>query len=104
MDELIRHGWVEEEMSSSEGNRVYLRPTEVGAAGLAARGVTFPAAKSGKPVAFCCLDWTERRWHLGGAMGRAIVDALVDAECIRRSLDSRVVELADGLEQFLVGR
>lgn len=23
-----------------------------------------------------CLDWTERRWHLGGALGRAVLGAL----------------------------
>lgn len=23
-----------------------------------------------------CLDWTERRWHLGGALGRALLDHL----------------------------
>jgi len=23
-----------------------------------------------------CLDWTERRWHLGGPLGRAILTAL----------------------------
>ena len=23
-----------------------------------------------------CLDWTERRWHLGGALGRATLEAL----------------------------
>lgn len=24
-----------------------------------------------------CLDWTERRWHLGGALGRALLDAML---------------------------
>ena len=33
------------------------------------------AAAEAEPVR-ACLDWTERRWHLGGALGRALLDAL----------------------------
>ena len=65
------------------------------------RGVDVPAAKSGKPVAFACTDWTERRWHLGGALGRAIVDAMEEAGSLRRDPGTRVVRLTGSLENWL---
>ena len=101
MDELVRRGWLEEEPSEAEGRRVYIRPSDAGAAGLAERGVSVPATRSGKTVAFGCTDWTERRWHLGGALGRAIVDALEDVGCIERTAGSRAVTLMGGLDRWL---
>ncbi len=65
------------------------------------RGVVIPTPKAGKPVAFSCLDWTERRWHLGGALGRAIVNALLNAGCIERTSGSRVVTQKSALDPWL---
>ena len=101
MDELLARGWVEEAACCGDDRRVYLAPTETGAAALAERGVDVPAAKSGKPVAFACADWTERRWHLGGALGRAIVDAMEEAGSLRRGPGSRVVRLTGSLDSWL---
>ena len=103
MDELLRRGWVEEARDAGDGRRVNLRATEAGASALGDRGVAIPVVKSGKAVAFACTDWTERRWHLGGALGRAIADALVDAGCIERTDGSRVVTLTAGVERWLDG-
>ena len=101
MDELLDRGWVEEVTCRRDDRRVYLAPTEAGAAALAGRGVDVPVAKSGRSVAFACTDWTERRWHLGGALGRAIVGALVDAGFVERTSSSRVVTLKDSLGRWL---
>lgn len=101
MDELLRRGWLEAIQGSPDARRVNYIPTVEGAAALTERGVIAPAIKSGKPVAFSCLDWTERRWHLGGALGRAIVDALADAGCIQRTPGSRVVTLKESLYRWL---
>ena len=101
MDELLRRGWVEEVGDAGDGRRVNLRATEAGASALGYRGVAIPAVKAGKAVAFACTDWTERRWHRGGALGRAIVAALVTKGCIERTDGSRVVTLTGGLERWL---
>ena len=34
------------------------------------------AARSDAQRVQSCLDWTERRWHLGGALGRAVLAGL----------------------------
>ncbi|HAA13714.1 MAG TPA: transcriptional regulator [Cytophagales bacterium] len=38
-----------------------------------------------------CLDWTERKHHLGGALGAAILDSFLEKDWIRRKPNSREV-------------
>lgn len=47
---------------------------------------------SGRPV-FCkpCLDWSERRLHLGGRIGRLLRDHCFERHWIRRIGDSRAI-------------
>jgi DNA-binding transcriptional ArsR family regulator len=47
--------------------------------------------RSRRPLCRTCLDWSERRFHLGGGLGAAILQRLFDAGWARRELDSRVV-------------
>ena len=101
MDELLARGWVEEAACREDGRRVHLAPTEAGTAALAGRGVDVPAGKFGRPVAFACTDWTERRWHLGGALGRAVVDAMEEAGSLSRGSGTRVVRLAVSPDSWL---
>ena len=102
MDELRRRGWLEIASAPSPGvRRVAYVPTAAGAMAMAHRGVAVPAAKAGRPAAFACLDWTERRPHLGGALGRAIAAALFDAGRIIRLPDSRAVILNGSPERWL---
>jgi DNA-binding transcriptional ArsR family regulator len=47
--------------------------------------------KSRRPLCRPCLDWSERRHHLGGALGAAILDRIFANRWARRELDSRAV-------------
>jgi DNA-binding transcriptional ArsR family regulator len=49
------------------------------------------AAASRRRLAFACVDWTERRAHLGGALGAALLARLLDQEWLRRQRDSRAL-------------
>jgi hypothetical protein len=50
-----------------------------------------------------CLDWTERRLHLGGALGVAITDGLLQAGWLRRAPRNRaLLPTPDGLRQLAV--
>jgi DNA-binding transcriptional ArsR family regulator len=53
--------------------------------------------------AFCraCLDWSERRHHLAGALGAALLTRLVDLGWAKRARDSRVVLLTPNGERAL---
>jgi DNA-binding transcriptional ArsR family regulator len=65
--------------------------------GLVARGWLVDRAGS----VFCrpCLDWGERRHHLGGALGTALLDRLYALRWARRAADSRVVVFTPRGEQ-----
>ncbi|HET7312967.1 hypothetical protein [Salinisphaera sp.] len=38
-----------------------------------------------------CLDWTERRHHLAGPLGNALLRVFCDNKWLRRASDSRAV-------------
>jgi DNA-binding transcriptional ArsR family regulator len=44
-----------------------------------------------RPLCRACLDWSERRHHLAGALGAAILTRVFDLRWARRELDSRVI-------------
>ena len=43
--------------------------------------------------AFGCLDWSERRSHLGGAMGAALLQMALHRKWVTQDLDSRALSL-----------
>jgi DNA-binding transcriptional ArsR family regulator len=55
-------------------------------------GIDLAAARSRRRI-FCrpCLDWTERRPHLGGSMGAALAQRCFDLGWIERMRESRAV-------------
>jgi DNA-binding transcriptional ArsR family regulator len=68
--------------------------TEQGLAVLAGIGVDLSgAARHPQGSAFCrpCLDWSERRPHIAGALGRSLYAALVGRGWIRQPGDGRAV-------------
>ena len=60
-------------------------------------------ALSGQKRAFCraCLDWSERRHHLAGALGAALLAHLVDFGWAKRTRGSRVVLVTASGERAL---
>ena len=46
---------------------------------------------------FCrpCLDWSERRHHIAGAIGKGLADRLFELGWITRVRDSRVIQVTD---------
>lgn len=68
---------------------------ELGPAGeavFAELGVAIAEARRGKRrFAFACVDWTERRPHLGGALGAAVYAAAVAQGWVARQPGSRAV-------------
>jgi DNA-binding transcriptional ArsR family regulator len=68
--------------------------TAAGADFLAAFGVDLTAARTRRRV-FCrpCLDWTERRPHIGGAVGAAIAGRCFELKWIERVSGSRALSI-----------
>src|SRR5579883_2935468 len=76
--------------------------SETGAAFLHERGVEIPApARRGRAFARRCLDWSERRDHLAGALGAAVLAAWLAHGWVARREGSRALRLTPaGLAQL----
>jgi DNA-binding transcriptional ArsR family regulator len=69
--------------------------TEDGERRLVGIGVDVAEARRARRVfARACLDWSERRHHLAGALGAALLDRLLDLRWIERT-ETRAVRLSD---------
>ncbi len=67
------------------------------------RGVDLAgAARSTGKFAFGCLDWTERRQHLGGALGRAVTACLSERGLVGRTPGTREVTLQSSPSSWLI--
>lgn len=69
-------------------------------------GLDLPALKKRKrPLVRSCLDWSERRPHMGGSIGAALLDALQERGWLQRVKDTRTMlvtnEGAEGLDRWL---
>ena len=104
MDKMISLGWLEEDMLPGPSNRVAYNLSPKGLRAMAERGVEVAAAgNSSGGFAFGCLDWTERRQHLGGALGRAITTFLAEQGFVGRTPGTREVTLSSSPEVWLDG-
>jgi DNA-binding transcriptional ArsR family regulator len=76
--------------------------TPAGTRALAQRGVDLDAARAAKRrFATACLDWTERRPHLGGALGAAVLVALRARGYVRRRQRGRAMNVEKRLTRWL---
>jgi DNA-binding transcriptional ArsR family regulator len=54
-----------------------------------------------RPLTRACLDWTERRPHVAGQVGAAILTSLLDRRWVRRSRTGRALRLTTDGERGL---
>ena len=68
--------------------------TSAGTKALAAIGIDVEALhRERRRFAFACVDWSERRPHLGGALGAALLDVALRRRWVARDLDSRTLSV-----------
>jgi DNA-binding transcriptional ArsR family regulator len=79
-------------MGAFEDDGKRLRLTAAGHAAFAAFGVDVAALQHGRrPLCRACLDWSERRPHLAGSAGAALLARFDTLNWVRRMEGSRVV-------------
>lgn len=101
MDAMCTRGWLERETDEFATRPPY-HLTPEGEVALRARGVNLAQTRNTRRrFAYGCLDWTERRSHLGGALGAAVFDALQRMGVIRQQANSRTVIVPQALETWL---
>ena len=98
-DEIFERGWLEQ-TELQDSPRVSYRLTLSGKQALTAKNVNLPPSSSKRRFAYGCTDWTERRLHLGGSLGAAILLALQDRDIVRRADGTRVVSVQSGISRW----
>jgi DNA-binding transcriptional ArsR family regulator len=100
LETMRKRRWVIERAAERPGYEL----TPGGARALERRGVDLEGARaSRRQFATACLDWTERRPHLGGALGAEILAALRAGGYVRRDPNGRAVRIARPLDTWLAG-
>ena len=96
LHQIFERAWLEQ--TDLQGSpRVSYRLTLSGKQALTTKNVNLPPSSSKRRFAYGCTDWTERRLHLGGALGAAILLALQDRDIVRRRDGTRVVSVESGI-------
>ena len=68
--------------------------TTVGTKGFAALGIDLEATQTlRRRFAYACVDWSERRPHLGGALGAAVLNIALKRKWVVQDLDSRALSV-----------
>jgi DNA-binding transcriptional ArsR family regulator len=78
---------------SSPGHDIHYELTDRGRDFLTDVGIELPTSR--RPLVRYCIDWTEQRHHLSGALGRAVLDRFVSAHWVRRVPRGRAVTVTD---------
>ena len=74
------------------GTGVALRLTRPGERFFAAAGIDVGHIGGRRPLCRACLDWSERRHHLAGSLGAALLDHIYARGWAKRLPESRVVK------------
>jgi DNA-binding transcriptional ArsR family regulator len=95
---MLRKGWLQDDPSQDK----QLQLTPKGRKALAAMELDLQAAQARRRQFACrCLDWSERRDHLGGALGAALAERLQALRWIERRKHSREVRITAAGESEL---
>jgi len=106
LDEMMKRKWFESRTDRERGRTVF-HLTDTGRKSLQRLGVEIAIKPLSKRLfAYGCLDWTERKYHLGGYLGKLCLESLradgfVEKRTRRNS--SRVVIVHKPIRQWLSG-
>jgi DNA-binding transcriptional ArsR family regulator len=94
--------WIAPDAKRREGREDAYSLTNEGAAALVSLGIDIDATRNlRRRFAYACLDWSERRPHLGGALGAAVLDLALRKRWVTRQLDTRILTVtAEGRREM----
>lgn len=90
-DHFLGEGWLISELDG-EGNAYAV--SDAGVRTLGRLGIQVAAMRGlRRRLAYGCLDWSERRPHIAGALGAELLKYAVTNKWVVRDLDSRTLRL-----------
>lgn len=89
-DQFMARGWLSRPSGADDACDL----TGAGAKAFAALGIDIEATRAlRRRFAYACLDWSERRPHLGGALGAAVLRVALKRKWVAQDLDSRALRV-----------
>jgi DNA-binding transcriptional ArsR family regulator len=85
----------ERDRLAAPGREVSYRITDTGRQTLLQFGLDLDAIERHRPPMRYCVDWSEQRHHLAGALGTALTTRLLELDWIRRGARPRAATLTD---------
>jgi DNA-binding transcriptional ArsR family regulator len=100
-DSMMERKWI----SGDLHNEVSYELTASGSREMASLGADVSAINTARRrVACACLDWSERRPHVGGALGAALLKAALQRKWVAKDLGSRALRVTKLGERELLSR
>lgn len=98
-DHMESKGWLIKISSDSSAYEL----SDGGVAALDRLGLDVAAVRKARRRFACsCLDWSERRPHVGGALGAALLELMLRRAWVEKDLDSRALSITrEGQRQFI---
>jgi DNA-binding transcriptional ArsR family regulator len=92
---FTQSGWISASRSVAESkSEDALDLTPIGTNALESLGIDIAATRClRRRFAYACLDWSERKPHIGGALGAALLQTALRRKWVERELDSRVLRI-----------
>lgn len=95
LEALVGRGWIQRTAEAME-------PTPAGEAWFGLLGIEVAALRRRRrPLCHPCLDWSERRYHLAGALGATLLERLFALRLARRETGSRTIRFTAAGTAFL---
>jgi DNA-binding transcriptional ArsR family regulator len=92
---FVKSGWIipaSQRSGSKPEDALDLTPT--GNTAFEALGIDIAATRSlRRRFAYACVDWSERKPHIGGALGAALLQTALQRKWVLRDLDSRALNI-----------
>jgi DNA-binding transcriptional ArsR family regulator len=101
-DRLMKLGWI---AGGAKRNDTAYEVSAQGAKALAAVGIDVEATRTlRRRFACACLDWSERRPHVGGALGAALLSVALKRRWVVQDVDGRALEVTGAGRRELLAR
>jgi len=95
-DQLLKQGWLVSAADEPHTGTRHYQLSSTGAQLFIKLGVELqPKPRSRRQYACACLDWSERKAHLGGYLGAALLEMMLAQQWLLREPDDRVLHLTN---------
>jgi DNA-binding transcriptional ArsR family regulator len=100
-DHFIAHAWLTPDTSTQGAYEL----TDLGGKALTEFGLDIDGTRGlRRRFAYACVDWSERRPHLAGALGAAVLGVALKKKWLVRDLDSRAFDITVAGRRELIAR